>query len=214
MNIDRIVVFGDSLLDTGNLIKTLKIPQDPYYKGRFSNGIIATEHLADKISKYQGDEKLEHKSYAMGGALTHGRNPSSLLKDHSFAVSDQLVRFENDEGRFSKNDLVVINGGANNFMFMIYKEIPYVNLTAKFRVARDLRKITRKAIKMGAKNIIVWNIPDITNAPAYRDNLSGFIGNFFKSYVKLVINFQNSSDVFLMKSLVAFNDFHCTLMYF
>lgn len=191
MYIKRLVVFGDSILDTGNIIKTLDIPQEPYYKGRFSNGIIATEHLAKMISKSQMSGKIEHKSYAIGGAFTHGRNPSSLLRNHSFSVSDQMVRFENEEGRFKDDDLVVINGGANNFMFMIYNEIPYVNLTAKYRVARDLRMIARKAIKMGAKNIIVWNVPDVTSAPAYKDYLSGYVGRFFKKYMQTNINLQN-----------------------
>ncbi len=198
MNIKRMVVFGDSLLDAGNLIKTLDLPQEPYYKGRFSNGPVSTEYLAESISGDQ-DNKIEHKNYAIGGALTHGFNPSSLLKYHSIPVSEQLVRFENEEGRFQKDDLVVINGGANNFLFTIYNEIPYINLTAKLRVARDLRKITRKAIKMGAQNVIVWNIPDVTFAPVYKSYFTNWVGRFFKSYLQININLQNS----LLKSKVA-----------
>jgi thermolabile hemolysin len=34
MSINRLVVFGDSLLDTGNIIKTLDFPKEPYHKGR------------------------------------------------------------------------------------------------------------------------------------------------------------------------------------
>ena len=192
MNIKRMVVFGDSLLDAGNLIKTLDLPQSPYYKGRFSDGPVSTEYLAEMLAEEQGITNIEHKNYAIGGALTHGANPSSLLKYHSFPVSEQLVRFENEEGRFQKDDLVVINGGANNFLFTIYNEIPYINLTAKLRVARDLRKITRKAIKMGAQNIIVWNIPDVTFAPAYKNYFTNWVGKFFKSYLQVNINLQNS----------------------
>ena len=191
MSIKRIVVFGDSLLDTGNIIKTLEVPGKPYFEGRFSNGIISTEYLAKMLAKDPGSEKIEHKSYAIGGALTHGANPTSLLKYHSFPVSDQLTRYENEEGRFKDDDLVVINGGANNFMFTVYREIPYINITAKLRVARDLRKIARKAIKMGAKNVLVWNIPDVTRAPAYQDYLSNWVGKFFRSYLQVNINLQN-----------------------
>jgi len=191
MNIKRVVVFGDSLLDAGNLIKTLDIPQKPFYEGRFSNGPISIEYLIDLLSEGNG-ANIDHKNYAIGGALTHVLNPTSLLKYHSFPVSEQVARFENDEGRFDKDDLVVINGGANNFLFTIYKEIPYINLTAKLRVARDLRKIVRKTIKMGAKNIIVWNIPDVTRAPAYKNYLSNWVGKFFQSYLQMNIKLQNS----------------------
>lgn len=191
MDINRIVVFGDSLLDTGNIIKTLEVPGKPYFDGRFSNGMVSTEYLAQMIAKDQGLEKVIHKSYAIGGALTHEANPTSLLRNHSFPVSEQLTRYENEEGRFKNDDLIVINGGANNFMFTIYKEIPYINVTAKLRVARDLRKIARKAIKMGAKNVLVWNIPDVTRAPAYKDYLSNWVGKFFRSYLQANINLQN-----------------------
>lgn len=191
MDIKRLVVFGDSLLDTGNVIKTLGVPGKPYHDGRFSNGLVSTEVLANLIAKDQGVEFVDHKNYAIGGAFTHGSNPTSLLKNHAFPVSEQLTRYENEEGRFKEDDLVVINGGANNFMFTIYTEIPYINVTAKLRVARDLRKITRKAIKMGAKNIIVWNIPDVTRAPAYKDYLTNWVGKFFRSYLQVNINLQN-----------------------
>lgn len=189
--VNRLVVFGDSLLDNGNLIKTLDIPGKPYLDGRFSNGLVPSEILAQMIAKDQQVDDITHKSYAIGGALTHGPNPSSLLRHHSFAVSEQIVRFENEEGRFADDDLVVINGGANNFMFMVYNEIPYINLMAKFRVARDLNKIIRKAIKMGAKEILVWNIPNVTRAPAYKDYLSNWVGKFFKSYLQMNIGLQN-----------------------
>ncbi|APC92086.1 MULTISPECIES: SGNH/GDSL hydrolase family protein [Francisella] len=189
--INRLVVFGDSLLDNGNIMKTLDIPGMPYHEGRFSNGLVSTEVLAQMLAKDQQVQEIVHKNYAIGGALTHGPNPSSLLRYHSFAVSEQIVRFENEEGRFADDDLVVINGGANNFMFMLYKEIPYINLVPKFRVARDLNKIVRKAIKMGAKNIILWNIPDVTRAPAYKDYLSNWVGKFFKTYMQVNINLQN-----------------------
>ena len=62
---------------------------------------------------------------------------------------------------------------------------------AKFRVARDLNKIIRKAIKMGARNLIVWNIPDVTRAPAYKEYLSNWVGKFFKSYLQINIGVQN-----------------------
>ncbi|MDE5007285.1 phospholipase, partial [Francisella tularensis subsp. holarctica] len=74
---------------------------------------------------------------------------------------------------------------------MVYNEIPYINLVPKFRGARDLHKIVRKTIKMVAKNIILWNIPDVTKAPPYKDYLSNWVGNFFKSNIQIIVNLQN-----------------------
>ena len=51
MTIKRLVIFGDSLQDNGNLIKTLKIPGKPYYGGRFSNGKVACEYLQKIIAE-------------------------------------------------------------------------------------------------------------------------------------------------------------------
>ncbi|MDE4951328.1 phospholipase, partial [Francisella tularensis subsp. holarctica] len=34
LQINRLVVFGDSLLDNGNIMKTLDIPCKPYHDGR------------------------------------------------------------------------------------------------------------------------------------------------------------------------------------
>ena len=192
MDIKRVVVFGDSLLDAGNIIKTLGVPQEPYYKGRFSNGIVSSEYLANYIAKHQEICEIEHKSYAIGGALTRGHNPSSVLKNHSFSVFNQVTRFENSDGRFKPDDLVIIDGGANNFMFMVYNEIPYINLFPKFRVARDLKFILRKVIKIGAQNIIIWNIPDITKAPAYGEYLTSRVGKIFRSYLQRIIRLQNN----------------------
>ena len=43
----RVVIFGDSLTDTGRLKQRLKIfPIDPYWLGRFSNGPAWPEYLA------------------------------------------------------------------------------------------------------------------------------------------------------------------------
>lgn len=80
MDIKRLVVFGDSLLDTGNVIKTLGVPGKPYHDGRFSNGLVSTEVLANLIAKDQGVEFVDHKNYAIGGAFYSWFKSTSLLK--------------------------------------------------------------------------------------------------------------------------------------
>src|SRR5258708_9793252 len=67
-SLNNIVVFGDSLSDTGNLYKIYKIPvSPPYYEGRFSNGPVWPEIL---IAFYFPEDANEHLvDYAYGGGV-------------------------------------------------------------------------------------------------------------------------------------------------
>nr|WP_321398221.1 SGNH/GDSL hydrolase family protein [uncultured Desulfobacter sp.] len=80
--IEEIVVFGDSLSDTGNLyfattptdengdsVQTPKSP--PYYQGRFSNGLVWVEYLAMAMGvEVPTPSLLGGTNYAWGGAET------------------------------------------------------------------------------------------------------------------------------------------------
>ena len=65
MKIKNIYVFGDSLHDTGNLFKATEgeMPSRIYYEGRFSNGPVYCEYLADIFSEKAG-RKIALKNYA------------------------------------------------------------------------------------------------------------------------------------------------------
>lgn len=66
---DTMIIFGDSLSDTGNLYRYMwyKLPlSPPYYYGRFSNGPLWIEHLYD--SYYPQDYTEGFQNYAVGGA--------------------------------------------------------------------------------------------------------------------------------------------------
>ena len=70
----NLVVFGDSLSDTGNLFKVsegLFPPSPPYFEGRFSNGNLVVDLLADSLELAENQSFLEDGSnYAFGGAQT------------------------------------------------------------------------------------------------------------------------------------------------
>ena len=190
MEIKRIVVFGDSLQDNGNLIKTLGIPAAPYEGGRFSNGKIACEYLIAKINRNRSETKktIQLKNYAIGGAYTSGKNPKSLLDGHSFSVSDQIDRFIAEKGRFNTDDLVMLNGGGNNFLFALHNEKPYFNLPGIYRVANDLIEFANRLVKLGAKTLL----PDVTTAPAYRMiRLPAVLIHLLKKYLKWNLQRQN-----------------------
>ena len=54
---DRLVVFGDSLSDNGNLYLAsggTQPPSPPYYQGRFSSGPVFTELLGFNAANFNG----------------------------------------------------------------------------------------------------------------------------------------------------------------
>ncbi len=86
VNIDHIVVFGDSLSDDGNLHATMAklgvdMPAYPYWQGRFSSGPTWAEDLAGELTFtnrkgsslfHPSDDQFKNTAsftdYAVGGA--------------------------------------------------------------------------------------------------------------------------------------------------
>ena len=124
---NRVIAFGDSLSDNGNLYKnTGQPPSPPYYNGRLSNGPTWIELLSNpaKSTNPNGSMNLFWKtpvfsapfdnggtSYnvnaAIGGADTVSGSPPS--------VETQISTFHASGGVFGPRDLVSVQGGANDF---------------------------------------------------------------------------------------------------
>lgn len=184
----RVIVFGDSLQDSGNLFKHTQFPLDPFYKGRFCNGKVAPEFLNEMISAKQAHTTTLH-NFSIGGALTSGKNPKAILKPYAFSVANQVDRFMNELGRFNREDFVMVDGGGNNFLFALHDEMPYFNISAVYRVARDLEETVERLIKLGATSIMLWNVPDVTATPAFSKSpfpkwVSKPLATFLKHQIK------------------------------
>lgn len=117
--ITEIVVFGDSLSDTGNLFAHLISeglpgfpPSPPYYYGRFSNGPVWVETLADGLGLTAPmPSLLVGTNYAWGGAETgHG-----LSSQGTPNIGDQIALFFTAGNIPSYKHLYVIWAGSNDF---------------------------------------------------------------------------------------------------
>ena len=120
--ITEIVVFGDSLSDTGNVFAHL-IFEDPlsfppgfpphplYYNGRFSDGPVWVETLADGLGLTALSSLLGGTNYAWGGAET-GYGLSFLGTPN---IGEQIVAFLNGDNVPSDKHLYVIWAGSNDF---------------------------------------------------------------------------------------------------
>src|ERR1035441_9762115 len=58
-----VIAYGDSLSDNGNLFAATGQPPAPYWNGRFSNGPVTVEYLANSLHSPLLD-------FAWGGATT------------------------------------------------------------------------------------------------------------------------------------------------
>jgi thermolabile hemolysin len=155
--VERVVSFGDSLSDKGNSLNDFnwEFPQRwGWFHGRFSNGRVWTEHLA-------GTAGLTLYNWAIGGAETdRARLVINSLDEQvaSFAAYTRTA-FGYDMSR----TLFTVLIGANDFMNDDRTDINSVT---------DVMMRQKKALvrlgKLGAKRILLLNLPDISTTPSYR----------------------------------------------
>jgi uncharacterized protein YhjY with autotransporter beta-barrel domain/phospholipase/lecithinase/hemolysin len=112
--VERIVAFGDSYADDGNLFELLGIPRPaPYPNGRFSNGT----NFVDTMSQILG---VPVDNFAIGGAFTGNGNingpgiPGFVTEYSAFLAGGGPAAFPRVSGKFGPNDLAVISIGGND----------------------------------------------------------------------------------------------------
>lgn len=163
--INKFVVFGDSLSDNGNIYEYLNKqlpPSPPYFKGRFSNGYIWVERLAQK---YYPQSWREHiLDYAFGGAgvdfsTDDGQDDQVLFSLGREIDSYLLVHHDKADAE----SLYSVWMGSNNYMASHNNPAK----TAEVVNAGIKQKLEKLAIK-GAKHVLVINLPDMGQSPVAR----------------------------------------------
>ena len=183
----RLVVFGDSLSDNGNLYAATGNTQPtspPYFQGRFSNGPVFTELLGFNAGRSAAGAPVTGSiNYAYGGS----RTDSSAFPP---GMRNQLLAYTGGGGTFRSTDLVSILGGANN----IFQGLPAAGASSNptgaitpivLSAAADVNFIVNSVAGAGAGTILVGNIPSLGNAPQFRTTvaapLAEFAGTSFNS---------------------------------
>lgn len=165
---DRLVVFGDSLSDNGNLYLATggsTPPSPPYGAGRFSNGPVFTERLGFDAANFMGPV-TGSINYAFGGARTDSQaSPPGMRL--------QLGQYLQRGGTFGSNDLVSVLGGANN----IFQGLPAAGASASptaaiapvaQSAAADINFIVNGIAQAGAGTVLVTNLPKLSITPQFR----------------------------------------------
>lgn len=171
----HIVAFGDSLTDTGNIFDVTSnpinaallafllpsldtpFPPPPYFDGRFSNGPVWVERMANQLGL--GPLTPSERggfNYAVGGATTFDDGNffiNLILPDD---VEDQVDAYLNHHTP-SGNELFVVEGGANDLLSAGVTDvtIPTGNLAGFISDLHDA----------GGRNFLVPNLPSLGKIP-------------------------------------------------
>jgi len=183
----RVVAFGDSLLDAGTYAPFAS--KAPFNGGRFTTnpGLNVTQDIA----QHYGDTLTPAFVGGFGSCLTanggldfaQGGSRVSMQPGIDYApdcaqattvpVKDQVNLYLSAYGRFNSNQLVLINGGADDVLYQlaIAEEVgtPQALLAALEAIAQsavDLSKILETVVAKGAAHVVVSNLPDIGKSPA------------------------------------------------
>ncbi|KAM0748151.1 lipolytic enzyme, G-D-S-L family [Meredithblackwellia eburnea MCA 4105] len=153
-NLERVVVFGDSLSDDGTgawLFTNHTWPAHPAYVGhRFSNGMIYSEYLATALS-------LPMSSFAVGGASISHRLSSASGPNSSWPVDcihDQIDKYALGKSS-QRNTVFIMYAGANDLYFGL-EEGGTVD-----DVLTDIKIAVRKIKQMGGRYILIPTLPPL-----------------------------------------------------
>jgi phospholipase/lecithinase/hemolysin len=217
--IDRLVIFGDSLSDQGNLKLWLRIfPKPPYFGGRFSN----LENWVDYLQRMTG---LAVQNWAVGGSVSsllfdlEANNTSIPQKVKTTTRSFVAGSVKKEIGRFAKKSLengVVSNADSTLFSVWIGGN-DYISLAEKdvdadifldypddkrvgsnivlHRVVNNIINNVRKLYQLGARNVVVTNLPDLGSVPRILEN-SAYHKRIYESKTRKIFTLsQKMTDI-------------------
>jgi len=141
---DQLIVFGDSLSDTGNA-------------GRFSNGPVWVEYLARRLALALEPASIGGRNFAVGGARLDPRSGPYSLR----AQAGLFLAMPPPKG----HPLFVVFGGGNDLLAAVGTPDaePQVD-----RAVAALTGIVTDLANQGASDILLPNLPDIGMTPAIR----------------------------------------------
>lgn len=168
-----LVIFGDSLADSGNnailLGATQSLPVSgadapvlPYASNTYSNGAVWTQYLAGSLGLSAAPSLAGGSNYAFGGARTGvaaaGQPPGMV---------DQLGMYlAATKGQASTGALYVIEGGGNDARDILGAAMLGLDPTALIHgYASNIASMVSQLHAAGAEQFLLWNVPNIGLSP-------------------------------------------------
>jgi outer membrane lipase/esterase len=149
-------ILGDSLSDPGNLFAEVGAPQSPpYFQGRFSNDLVWADHVAARFAA--NGVPVGNVAYGTARALPDGGVPD--LPEQFFLTA------QNSAGKLGRRPVAALWFGSNDLFGAIGRP-------GQKRVARQAANAvaagTLALARIGITESIVFNLPDLGSAPAYK----------------------------------------------
>ncbi len=195
-----LLVFGDSLSDTGagrSVCESLGLPSLPplshYYQGRYCNGPIWIDHLS-------ADLQLEYLNFSVGGAQSGEGQTLQVFGYPLGGLFHQIDRFQSVKNQVDPNAIVILEIGSNDFLSLLLTPSLLTPEGIAERTEQAVRNIATACYRLqslGAKKMILWNIPDLGRIPKFShpplnaavplitaavNQLNGALSNFVENF--------------------------------
>ncbi|MDA0910916.1 MAG: SGNH/GDSL hydrolase family protein [Proteobacteria bacterium] len=157
-HVNRVLIFGDSLSDQGNIYKFSGglIPKStPYHSGMFSNGNVWEVQLKNMIKPYG----IEVSNYSVGGA-TVVLSPSWASQGLPYNLAAEVKMYQLDKQSWpqGENKLAIFFIGANDYLTadkLMSKE------AMDHAVSQVVGKIISSIGEVGADNALIIGLPNL-----------------------------------------------------
>ena len=191
---NQLVIFGDSLSDTGNNAIALPpilmeppgattavpvsgnsfTPLLPYSSGRYTNARVWADTFAPAFGVSAAPSLAGGPNFASGGATTGPIDPAFPSTYPPTLLTQVAVFLAGSGGAAPPGALYVVAGGGNNARDTFAEAAfgggdpaPIIEAGAG-AFANDVKTIVETLIGAGATKIVLWNVPDIGTTPAAR----------------------------------------------
>jgi len=153
----NLIAFGDSSVDVGNVFLSTdqtRPPSPPYFEGRFSNGPVFVEQIAEELGLSASTPSVAGgNNYAFGGAQLG----DGISEQETPNIGSQIdIYLSSNTPR--EDDLLLISGGSNNFFTL--DNIPDPAATVDL-LAEHITTLANA----GGENFAVTNLPPLGNTP-------------------------------------------------
>lgn len=151
--INKVVVFGDSVSDTGNLYNATAwvVPnKNSYFRGHFTNGKVWDEYLTDGLS-------LPNYNWAVAGAAAD----DYYVVPGVTSQADSFLKYMATTPNYKpSNTLVTVLVGGNDL-------ISYGRTVASI-IASEQQALENLINAGSIRNILMLNVPDLSKAPRFK----------------------------------------------
>lgn len=173
----QLVVFGDSLSDTGNVFAATENEFPPpsfgYFNGRFTNGFNWIDYLARDLGIANPTPIFNIRSngalpsggidVAFGGATTESANTVSPLLPGLKGPTGQVSLFRSVSGFVDPDALYTFWYGANDYLPTTSPD--FSPFTTADRTVNNIGDAITQLVALGAKSILIPNLPLLGSVP-------------------------------------------------